>query len=226
MVGAISITHKFWTICLTFTIFSNDFLFLSMTIAVFWFKFHWSLFPLGPTHNKSALVQVMGCCWTGTKPLAGLDQCWNYFWRHMLSPGSMRLCILRPAQNSINHWLSKVTQYKNTSFTIAVGFSGWLPFLCHFLGFPGVQTIYVFPCLQPLLHAAFGSYMLVNIHGRKLLKEYIEIMWTGILVDELTGDYPTFRIIHLWRVKKWLYELQMWMQRNKIKTATQKQTTQ
>ena len=42
-------------------------------------------------------------------------------------------------------------------------------------------------------------------------------MWLGILEDELTGWLPYFYNHIIIKGKKWLYELQIWMQRNKIK---------
>ena len=36
---------------------------------VFYFQFHWILFPWGPNDNKSALVRVMAWCRTGDEPL-------------------------------------------------------------------------------------------------------------------------------------------------------------
>ena len=39
--------------------------------AVFWLKFHKSLFLTSVSiNNNSVLIQIMALCWTGTKPLS------------------------------------------------------------------------------------------------------------------------------------------------------------
>ena len=48
--------------------FSNAFSWMKM--YKFWLRFHWSLFPKGPTNKIPALIQVMAWCRPGDKPLS------------------------------------------------------------------------------------------------------------------------------------------------------------
>ena len=50
---------------LTFCRWHVQICFLVWLVVLFWFKFHWSLFPR--VQNKPALVQIKAWCWTGDK---------------------------------------------------------------------------------------------------------------------------------------------------------------